>query len=343
MKALKSLLLAGAVVMAGQTLAGQAFAQAKELQISTWLPPTHSLHKQMEEWAKEIETETSGSLDVNIYPSSQLGAAPDHYDMVRDGIVEMSIAAPTLNTGRFPIWSLVEIPFTFANTKSGARAFHEWYAEYAEKEMPEVMLCMTTIHHPGALNFNKPNIRIPTDLKGLRIRPGGATLSEWISAQGATPVPSSLPEVKELADRGAIDGVTLPWDMVLFGIHTAMPYHIDEPFYVGGQAWVINKDFYAGLTDVEKASIDKHCGPEWSEKLSGIWYDNMREFRQQLIDDKTQFVYQLNADERKLWVDTAAPVAEKAKAAVTGKGYGNAAEILDGLRAKLKEHGALVE
>jgi TRAP-type transport system periplasmic protein len=338
MKVLKSLLLAGAAVVA----AG-AMAQAKELQISTWLPPTHSLHKQMEEWAKEIEAETNGSLDVNIYPSSQMGAAQDHFDMVRDGIVEMSIAAPTLSTGRFPIWSLVEIPFTFANTTSGARAFHEWYLEYAEQEMPEVMLCMTTVHHPGALNFNKPDIRVPADMKGLRMRPSGATTSEWMVGMGATVVPSSLPEVKELADRGAIDGVALPWDMVLFGIHTPMPYHIDEPFYVGAQAWIINKDFYNGLTDVEKAAIDKRCGPEWSEKLSGVWYENMRGFRQQLLDDSSQHIYQLTDEERDLWIESARPVADRAFEAVARRGFSDGAGIFDKLKAKLKEHDALVE
>ena len=343
MKALKSLLLAGAVVMAGQVATGQALAQAKELQISTWLPPTHSLHKQMEEWGKEIEAETGGSLDVNIYPSSQLGGAADHYDMVRDGIVEMSIAAPTLNAGRFPIWSLVEVPFTFANTTGGARIFHEWYLDHAAQEMPEVMLCMTTMHHPGALNFNKDGIRVPADMKGLRMRPSGATTSEWMIGMGATVVPSSLPEVKELADRGAIDGVALPWDMVLFGIHTAMPYHIDEPFYVGAQAWIINKDFYNGLTDVEKAAIDKRCGPAWSEKLSGIWYDNMREFRQQLIDDKGQHVYQLTPEERTLWIESAAPVAQKALEAVERKGVSGASETFDKLKSMLKDGGALVE
>lgn len=338
MKALKSLLMAGAVA-----IAGTAAAQAKELQISTWLPPTHSLHKQMEEWAKEIEEETGGSLEINIYPSSQMGAAQDHYDMVRDGIVEMSIAAPTLSTGRFPIWSLVEIPFTFSNTSTGARAFFEWYQEFAELEMPEVMLCMSTVHHPGALNFNKPDIRVPADMRGIRMRPSGATTSEWMTNMGATVVPSSLPEVKELADRGAIDGVALPWDMVLFGIHTSMPYHIDEPFYVGAQAWVINKDFYNGLTDVEKAAIDKRCGAEWSEKLSGVWYDNMREFRQQLLDDSTQHIYQLTDEERQLWIDSAQPVAEKAFEAVARRGFSDGADAFEKLRAKLKEHGALVE
>lgn len=338
MKFVRSLLLAGAVLATTQMT-----AQAKELQISTWLPPTHSLHKQMEEWAKSVEEQTGGSLEVNIYPSSQLGAAPDHYDMVRDGIVEMSIAAPSLNAGRFPLWALIEVPFTFANTTTGARAFHEWYQEYIPTEMPDVKMCFITVHHPGALNFNKPDIRVPADLKGLRIRHGGPILSDWMTLLGATTVPSALPEVKELADRGVIDGVTLPWDMVLFGIHTAMPYHIDEPFYVGGQAWIINQAFYDGLTDKEREVIDAHCGPDYSEKLSTKWYEEQRGFRQQLIDDPKQHVYELTPEERKIWIEASAPISQKAEAEVTNKWKIDGAEAESKLRAKLKEHNALVE
>src|SRR5690606_32303873 len=107
-------------------------------------------------------------------------------------------------------------------------------------------------------------------------------------------------------------------------------YHIDEPFYVGAQAWVINKDFYNGLTDVEKAAIDKRCGPEWSEKMSTVWYDNMREFRQQLMDDSGQHIYQLSAEERREWIDSAQPVAEKAFEAVARRGFSDGSGMFEG-------------
>lgn len=338
MKKLTSMLLAGVAVMAAQ-VAGQA----KEMQISTWVPPSHSINKQLEAWADEIEAETNGSLEVNIYPSSQLGAAPDHYDMARDGIAEMTMVGPSYSPGRFPLWALNEIPFQFANTTSGARAFHEWYAEYIPTEMPDVHVCFVTIHHPGALNFSKSGVKVPADMKGLRMRPGGPTMAEWMTSLGANTVSAALPEVKELADRGVIDGVMLPWDMVLFGIHEAMPYHIDEPFYVGAQAYLINKTFYEGLTDSERAVIDKHCGPDTSEEFSTKWYEEQRVFRQQLIDDPKQEVYELTPEERALWMATAGPVAEKAYQDVTDKWGIDGKEAGEKLKAKLKEYGALVE
>lgn len=330
--------------MAGVFIAGsQVAGQAKEMQISTWVPPAHSVNKQMAEWAKSVSEATGGSLEVNVYPSAQLGAAVDHYDMARDGIVEMAMVGPSYSPGRFPLWAVVEIPFQLANTTTGARAFHEWYSEYLDKEMSDVKLCFVTIHHPGALNFNKADIRLPEHLKGLRIRSGGPIMGDWVTQLGATTVAAALPEVKELADRGVIDGVMLPWDMVLFGIHEAMPYHIDEPFYVGAQAWIINKDFYAGLTDAERTAIDAHCGPDYSEKISTPWYEEQRKFRQQLIDDPKQTVYQLTPEERELWKATSEPVAKKAYADVNAKWGIDGAEAGAKLREKLKEHGALVE
>jgi TRAP-type C4-dicarboxylate transport system substrate-binding protein len=52
-----------------------------------------------------------------IYPASQLGAAPDHYDMARDGIADISFINPGYRPGRFPTLAAAELPFDFANAK----------------------------------------------------------------------------------------------------------------------------------------------------------------------------------------------------------------------------------
>ncbi|MZR11701.1 C4-dicarboxylate ABC transporter [Maritimibacter sp. DP07] len=316
-------------------------AHATDMTMSTWLPPAHILSTELEGWAASLEEASDGSLNVDIYPSQQLGAAPDHYDMARDGIVDMALVSPAYNAGRFPIFAYVEIPFSFGNSTTGTRAFHEWFLDYAGAEMGDVKVCLITLHAPGLMHFAKEGVETPEDLSGLRMRPAGPTVAEWLTQQGANIVPSSLPEVRELADRNVIDGTTLPWDMADFGIHEALSFHLDMPMYVGAQVHVINPSFYDSLSDDERAAVDSHCTPEWSERISTAWFDEAERFRVQLSEDDSQTIYAISADQKAAWRATSDPVRDAGYAAVSAK-YADidGAEIGAMLQEKLEAAGA---
>lgn len=68
-----------------------AAAAEVELRLAHWLPPTHPVQPlSMEPWIESIKQASEERIDVTIFPASQLGAAPDHYDMARDGIADIS-------------------------------------------------------------------------------------------------------------------------------------------------------------------------------------------------------------------------------------------------------------
>src|SRR5690606_11476140 len=93
-----------------------------ELTLSHWVPGTHPLQVTgMEPWAESIKEASNGRIQINIFPASQLGAAGDHYDMARDGIVDIGFINPGYQPGRFPILAAAEIPFLFADARGGLR------------------------------------------------------------------------------------------------------------------------------------------------------------------------------------------------------------------------------
>src|SRR5689334_11790012 len=99
-----------------------AAAQDKpvELRFSHWVPPQHPMHAAAVAWAESIGKASNGTIKVTIYPSQQLGKAFDHYNMARDGIVDISHVNPGYEPGRFPIVAAVELPFIFNNSKEGS-------------------------------------------------------------------------------------------------------------------------------------------------------------------------------------------------------------------------------
>ena len=112
---------------------GVAKAAEVELRLSHWVPAEHPLQPTgLEPWAKSIAEASDGRIHITIFPAQQLGAAPDHYDMARDGIADITYTNPGYQAGRFPITASIEIPFLADNAIGGAQAMHEWYAPIAE-------------------------------------------------------------------------------------------------------------------------------------------------------------------------------------------------------------------
>src|SRR5262245_18535980 len=110
------------------------------LKLSHWVPRTHPLQKTMEEWGASVDKASNGTIKSNVYPAPQLGKAPDHYDMTRDGIVDLSYVNPGYQPGRFPIVSAGELPFLVGEAHGGIRAIDQWYRQYGPTEMKDVKL-----------------------------------------------------------------------------------------------------------------------------------------------------------------------------------------------------------
>ena len=332
-------LLAGVALTA---LCGASQAAEGELTLSHWVPPVHALQPTgMVPWAESIKQASYGRIEITIYPSSQLGAAPDHYDMARDGVVDIGFINPGYQPGRFPIIAAGEIPFTISNAKAGSRAFDEWYRQYAEKEMSDVYYCMGHLHDPGTLHAKVGPVQKPADLNGKAIRPAHGTMARMISALGATSVQVPAGESRDLVASGAADMTAGPWNSTyLFGLQDITKHHLDLPFYVTTFAFVMNKAKIDGLSAEDRKVIDDHCTPEWAEKMAAGWADHEAAGRQRNIDDG-HTLYKPTPDEVQQWKDAAAPLQAEWKKAASAKGI-DADAAWNSLIDTLKKYDSVV-
>ncbi len=154
-----------------------AGAQEKnvELKLSHWVPAQHALFGTgFSPWAKSVEAASGGTIKVTIFPAQQLGKAPDHYDLARDGIATMTFVNPGYQAGRFPIFAAGALPFLVDKPGPASAALDAWYRQYAEKEMKDVKVCFAHLH-VGTIHSKTP-ISEPSQLKGLKVRPAQGTV-----------------------------------------------------------------------------------------------------------------------------------------------------------------------
>lgn len=316
-------------------------AQEVTLRLSHWIPPTISpATKGVDPWAASVMEASEGRIEIQIFPAQQLGRAPDHYDMAKDGIVDLSWVNPGYTAGRFPIYAATELPFMVEDSIEGAKAIHEWYMEYgAEQEMGDVKVCFIHPHAPGALHTQE-TVTGPDGVSGKNVRPAHATMARFVSLLGGGPVQVPAPEVREALSKGTAEAVTFPWgSMFDFNLTEEVPVHLDMPFYISAQVMVMNQASYDGLSDENKAVIDDHCTPEWSGRVAAGWHEDDMAAKDKLLADDSQTFNTPSEDEVAAWREAAAPLTEEWKEAVSAKG-GDADAILDAYKAKLEEYGA---
>jgi TRAP-type C4-dicarboxylate transport system substrate-binding protein len=324
------------------SILGMAHAQDRpvELKFGYWVPPAHALIPATQQWGESVTKASNGSIKVTIYPSEQLGKAFDHYDMSRDGIADLALVNPGYQPGRFPVIAASELPFIFSNAIAGSRAFDEWYRKYAPREMKDVKVCLGFGHDPGSFHFTKKKVVLPSDMKGMKVRPANATIASYITLLGGTTVQASAAEMRDVLEKGVADGTASPWESILlFKADSLLKFHIEEPIYVATFLWTMNRDKYAAMSAAQKKVIDDHCTPEWAERIAKPWAE--REFSGHAkLRAAGHDVYRLSPADVAAWKKAAEPLNQRWADAVKKAGFDPQA-VMNDLLATVKKYNAL--
>ena len=318
---------------------GAAMAQDKPvtLKLSSWVPAQHALNPALQMWADSIKKASGGSISSTLFPGEQLGKAFDHYDMARDGIADAAYVNPGYQPGRFPIFAASSLPFQASNAKGGSAAVDAWYRAYAAKEMKDVQFCFAFVHDPGSLHSRK-KVQLPSDLKGMKVRPATSTIGQMVTTLGGTNVQSSAPEARDMLERGVADAITFPWgSLTLFGIDKVVTHHIDAPLYVTPFVWVLNKEKYNGLSAAQKKAVDEHCTTEWAEKVASIWADFESAGKTKIAGMAGHEMVKLDAAQLDAWRKAVAPVTDQWAEGVKKVGA-DPKQVLDGLHQSLSKY-----
>ncbi|PWE29807.1 TRAP transporter substrate-binding protein [Pararhodobacter marinus] len=324
------------------SVATTASAQEVTWAFSHWVPPQSEVQVSgFVPWVESINEASEGRIQIDIFPAQQLGAAPDHYDMARDGIVDIGFVNPGYQAGRFPIIAAAELPFLTSNATGASRALHEWYAQYAEQEMPDVKVCLVHLHNPGTLHATRGPIAGPEDFAGMNIRPPQATIARMISLMGASPVQVPAPEMRAILSSGGADATVSPWQSLeLFGVEDVVTHHLDMPLYGVAFVYAINQGSYDALSEENRAVIDEHCTPEWSERIATGWDTvDVAAYQRIKTEEEGHSFYTPNEEQMAAWMELSEQLRGEWVATATEAGLDDAEGALADLVGRLEAAG----
>lgn len=327
--ALSVLILALAVLAiscAGET------GEAVTLKLGHILAPTDPLHLGVEKFAELVDEKTDGAVKVDIYPSSQLGSAPDQIDGVRVGSQDIFVDAISWYQDMEGLYDFraIAMPTAFdsydhllkwLDSSDGQELFKTMESKYGLK-----VIGYDWYREARQILSKKP-VKSSADLKGLEVRVPEQQL--WVDAwkaAGCSPSAIAWAEIYTSLQQGLVNAVEAPVSLLCSSKFQEQAKYLTITNHTYNSVGVVmNAEKFNGLTKKQQqALID--AAKEAGQYQGQLYRESESENIEAMVEANVE-VFELKTEEREAMFKPTEEFAQQAEAS---------GEWTAGLWAKIK-------
>ncbi|SFR09682.1 TRAP transporter substrate-binding protein [Desulfoscipio geothermicus] len=194
----------------GQGDKDQSGASGKvTLRVGHVLSPEHSYQLGLEKFAELVAEKTGGTVEVQIFPSSQLGNERDLVEGMQLGTVEMGLISTGPISGFVPEVMLFDLPYIFESTEHAEKVLDGEVGQLIDKKLLDAGIRNLAWWEQGfrsVYNNTRP-IEKPEDMNGIKIRVmENPLMVDTFNIMGGNATPMAWGEVFTALQQGTIDG-----------------------------------------------------------------------------------------------------------------------------------------
>jgi tripartite ATP-independent transporter DctP family solute receptor len=193
-----------------------AFAQRAEFtyKYANNLPVTHPMNIRAKEMAEAIRAETKGRVEIQIFPSNQLGGDTDMLSQIRSGGIQFFTLSGLILSTLVPAASITGIGFAFPDYDAVWKAVDGDLGKYVREQIAKAnLVAMDRIWDNGFRQITSSSKPIVTaeDVKGFKIRvPVSPLWTSMFKALEAAPASINFAEVYSALQTKVVDGQENP-------------------------------------------------------------------------------------------------------------------------------------
>jgi tripartite ATP-independent transporter DctP family solute receptor len=303
--------------MAGMMAA--SFAATDSAEAKTVIKVAHGanekyhMHRAIEEFKRLVEEGSKGEIEVQIFPSSQMGPDREMIEGVQTGVLEMAVPPSSFFAGWDPAFAVIELPYMYPSKEIALKTFHspagdEMLARLAKQDLVGLGWLENGVRH---VTNNVRPITGPADLDGIKLRTMKVPAHvDTFKALGANPTPMNFGEVYSGLQQGVIDGQENP----VAHIYAQRFYEVQKYMSTTGHVFtvyipVIRKSFFEQLPEEQQNLLREAMrkAEDYQQELVGA------EEAQQLaeIQEAGVTVLELTPDQRKAFIEDTKSVREE--------------------------------
>ncbi len=171
------------------------------------------------EWARLAKEYSNGVINVEVFPSSQLGTKKDIIEQGMNGAGVVTLGDGSFYMDYVPDTGIIAAPYIFENDDQVLKFLDSaWWAEQVKLlEGKGLTVVADNWKYGERQTISKKPILTPDDFKGMKIRtPNNPLFTKAFELLGATPTPMPLGDVYPALQQGVVDGAENPLP-VIFG------------------------------------------------------------------------------------------------------------------------------
>lgn len=220
---------------------------------------TSSQHLAALKMAESVNAKTKGDLRIEVHPNSTLGNDAKSIADVKSGALDMSMAGSGNFVSLAPRLAEIDQPYSFQNAREAWKELDSpLYGQALLKETSASGIKGLSFWEVGfrVISSNKGFVQTPADFKGLRLRVGNSTQTEYFKELGAETVSMPLGELHAALKAGKLDAQDHPLPIT----YSAKLYEVQKYVTMTRHAYtalmvVINLNRFESLTPVQQKAL----------------------------------------------------------------------------------------
>ncbi|MBT4018317.1 MAG: TRAP transporter substrate-binding protein DctP [Alphaproteobacteria bacterium] len=259
MKKITTALLGLTAVATMASVASTATA-ATAMRCSHQLPPGHHIAKVIDRWAAEIESQSGGDIDVQVFGANSLVGAKKNIVSVAKGDIDCGFSVNFQWGKTLPMMNVTLAPFAFGDINlwrkwPGTKSAAFLNKKLLEKGVHNAVWLFTT--NSSVFSSKGKALIKPADFKGLKIRGLAPAFNKSLQALGAAPSSMSGSKVYPALATGVIDaGLTDVAAAVSRKYYEVQDHFTVVPLISVYFHGYVNPKWYNDLSAKSKAAVD---------------------------------------------------------------------------------------
>jgi len=184
-------------------------SNTKFLKLAHGLDSTHPVHLGMEFMAERLNEKSGGKLQIEIYPSQQLGTERQALELLQIGSLAMTKVSGAVMESFAPRIKCLSLPYVFRNRQHTYNVQDGQVGRELLLQSEKYWLRGLGYFDAGQRSFytKDKSINTPDDLKGMKIRVQESVMAmNLVRTLGGAPTPISWGELYTALQQGVVDG-----------------------------------------------------------------------------------------------------------------------------------------
>lgn len=181
----------------------------KTIKLAHGLDINHSVHKAMVKMGEDLAEISAGQMQLEIYPSQQLGTERECIELLQIGSLDMTKVSVGVMENFAPRMKVFGLPYLFRDREHSFAVLDGPIGQEMLDEGTQFWIKGLGYYDAGSRSFytkDKP-INTPDDLKGLKIRVmESVTAMDMVKSLSGSPTPISWGELYTSLQQGVVDG-----------------------------------------------------------------------------------------------------------------------------------------